>query len=59
MSIHKEQLRDLFKSTAPKGSEIRDILVKSREGDEKDFEELVILWDMPLAVSKTHAEDQR
>ena len=52
MSIGKEQLRDLFKSTQPKGSEIRDILVKTRDGEEKDFEELIILVDIPIAVPK-------
>jgi hypothetical protein len=48
MSIHKEQLRDMFKATQAKGSEIRDILIKTREGEEKDFEELIVLMDIPI-----------
>ena len=50
MSIGKEQLRDLFKSTQPKGAEIRDILIKTRDGEERDFEELIVLVDMPVPV---------
>jgi len=50
MSIGKEQLRDLFKSSLPKSADVRDIRVKTREGEEKDFEELIFLMDMPITV---------
>lgn len=49
MSIGKEQLRDLFSASQPEGSEIRDIVVRTRDG-ETDFEELVILLDIPVAT---------
>lgn len=56
MSIGKEQLRDLFKASQPKGSEIRDILVKNRDGEERDFEELIVLMDIPIAIPGTTEE---
>lgn len=51
MAIGKDQLRDLFETSQPKGSKIRDILVRTRE-KESDFEELIIVMDIPIATPK-------
>jgi len=51
MAIGKDQLRDMFAATQPEGSQVRDILVRTKEG-ESDFEELVIVIDIPIAVPR-------
>lgn len=51
MAIGKDQLRDLFATTQPEGSQVRDILVRTRD-KESDFEELIIIVDIPIALPK-------
>lgn len=47
LSLKKDQLRELFEAQGPK---IVNIFVRTIEGKDIDFEELIFEVDLPIAV---------
>lgn len=49
MAIPKDQLRELFEATQPTGSKVRELVVRTKDGD-RDFDELIVVVDVPIAI---------